>query len=250
MGNVQRSSDVFVNTMGSYSLKVGGQVQSGIPLSFFKIAVYILLAVPGHVVSRDFIRYLLWPEVTDRDKAAADLRQSLMRIRRVQDKFGFRLIESNVSSIYLVEDESVHWDLRDLLADMKSSGVNQPVRYSGELLADLPYSGSEFEDWLSEQRQALRSQVIEFLSLAIGIEHNTRPELRYDHARDLLRIDPCNEEAYRLLMIKAASNRDLAQLEYLYKKCEHYLETDLGIGVSLETRMLHKGLIKAMTLEN
>lgn len=242
-------SPVTVNSLGSCSIRVDGAVQSGIPLNFFKIATYIFLAAPGYIVSRDAIRNLLWPDVNDREKIAADLRQSLMRIRRMQEKLGFCLIESNAASVYLVEDESIHWDLRDLVQRMDRPDYDERIQYAGELLADLPFSGTEFEDWLSEQRQNLRSRVVEFLCLAIEMEDHLRHQRRYEHARDLLRIDPCNEEAYRLLMIKAASNRDFSQLDYLYKRCEHNLENDLGIRVSHETRSLHSGLRKAMYVE-
>lgn len=239
--------DVVINTMGTCSVRVDGVAQNGIPLSFYKIAVFILLSVSGRIVSRESVRAILWSEVHDRDRAAADLRQSLMRIRRVQRRLGFQLIESNISSIYLVEDSSVSWDLRDFLEQMSGIGQHQRIRYPGELLADLPYSGADFEDWLVEQRHHLRSQTIEFLSNAIAEEADLSSGRRYNHARDLLTVDPCNEEAYRLLMIEAATNRNFAQLQYLFKRCEDSLQRDLGIRVSSETRSLHTGLVRALS---
>lgn len=239
-------ADIVINTLGACNIRVGDVVQRGVPLNFYKIAVFILLSGQRYIASRDTLRQLLWAEVEDRDKAAADLRQSLMRIRRLQEKLGFRLIECNNSSVYLVEDPNVYWDLREFLKHTDTPGYLGRISYPGELLSDIPYSGLDFEDWLSEQRQALRGEAIEYLSRAIADEVGTDKEDRYNHARDLLRIDPCHEEAYRLLMIKAASNRDFSQLEYLYSRCERHLERDLGIQVSIETRSLHSGLKRAM----
>lgn len=249
MANGSAGREIVVNTMGNCSIRVDDQAQNGIPLSFYKIAVYILLSGPGQIVSRESVRSMLWSEVRDRERAAADLRQSLMRIRRVQNRLGFRLIESNLTSIYLVDDTATRWDLRDFLRQIGSPGYDGRIDYPGELLADLPYSGTDFEDWLVEQRHHLRNQVIEFLSHAIMDDTDIGGDRRYVHARDLLRIDPCNEEAYRLLMIKAATNRDFAQLEYLFKRCEDSLQRDLGVRVSPETRSLHTGLVRALSSE-
>lgn len=236
--------NILINTLGACSVRVGDAVQQGIPLNFYKIAVFILLSGQRFIVSRDTIRHMLWADL-DREKAAADLRQSLMRIRRMQERLGFRLIESNMNSIFLVDDPNVSWDLRAFVVHMDTTGSFSDISYPGELLSDIPYSGNEFEDWLAEQRQGLRSQAIEHLSSAIADEVGTDKEWRYKYARNLLKIDPCHEEAYRLLMIKAASNRDFSQLEYLYTRCERHLASDLGIRVSLETRSLYSGLKRA-----
>lgn len=245
MASVERAR-IVMTTLGSCSLRADDKAQNGIPCNFYKIAAYILLSGSDRIVSRDAIRQLLWSEQDDRDKAAADLRQTLMRIRRVQDALGFRLIESNLSSVYLVDDPALSWDLAECLAQISSGDYQGRVRYPGDLLADIPYCGAEFEDWLAEQRHFLRSEMLEYLIRAIEDESETGSERRYDHAHDLLRIDPCNEEAYRLLMIRAATNRDFSQLEYLFRKCEKSLERDLGIRVSVETSALHTGLVRTM----
>lgn len=237
--------DIFITTLGACSIRVGDVVQRGIPLNFYKMAVFIFLSGQRCLVSRDSLRHVLWADVHDRDKAAADLRQSLMRIRRLQKRLDFQLIQSNMNAVHLVNEPQVHWDLRDLIARIDTPGHFSRISYPGELLADIPYSGLEFEEWLAEQRQTLRGQAIEYLSRAIADEVGTLKEQRYNYARDLLRIDPCNEEAYRLLMLKAASDRDFTQLEYLYTRCERHLERDLGIKVSLETKSLHMGLKRA-----
>lgn len=249
MGSSSLRRGVVINTMGTCSVLANGVVQNGIPLSFYKIAVYILLSGHGGIASRESVRAMLWSDIADRDRAAADLRQSLMRIRRVQARLGFKLIESNLTSIYLVEDPSVSWDLLEFTQHIASMDQRGRHRYPGELLADLPYSGVEFEDWLVEQRHHLRNQLVEFLSSAIVEDASLGSDRRYDHARDLLTVDPCNEEAYRLLMIEAATSRNFARLDYLFKRCEDSLQRDLGVRVSAETRTLHTGLVRALSSE-
>lgn len=249
--NARGKPMVSILTLGACSVMVNGRVVAGVPSSFFKIATYLMLSGSSRVVSRQRLRSLLWSEVDDQDRAAANLRQALARVRDFQKLHGFQILESNFTSVFLVDDVRVRWDLVEFLSRLASQDSLNDLHglYAGELLADLGYSGTDFEDWLTEQRYQLRNRFIDKLATAMAMSEWTEMPgaSRRTYAYDILAVDPCNEEAYRVLMLDAASSRNLARLEHLYQSCERNLANELGVDASVETRTLYTGLVRTLS---
>ena len=242
----KRIPRVSFNTLGVCSIEINGVVQSAIPSSYFRIAAYLLLSGARMMMSRQRLGSFFWPEA-DPEKASANLRQSLVRIRRFQDENNFQLIGSNFTLVYLTP-ESVDWDLRDFLDALESDDEGALTRacelYGGELLADIGGSSVEFEEWLSEQRERLRSPFIEKLTAALQDEAALSPAERGPCARKLLTLDPCNEQAFQTLMTEAAEQGDLARLQHLFERCEPQLMNEFGVGISSDTRGLYSELAR------
>ncbi|NJS15145.1 MAG: hypothetical protein HC788_11670 [Sphingopyxis sp.] len=85
---------VVVTMLGTCSVTVGNRVVASVPAAFFRIAAYLLLSEPSHSVSRQKLAELFWPHAAA-CQASSNLRQSLARIRRLQDECGFQLIDGN-----------------------------------------------------------------------------------------------------------------------------------------------------------
>ena len=64
---------------------------------------------------------------------------------------------------------------------------------------------------------------------------------------EILSVDPCNEEAFRILMIDAAASRNAARLKQVYQRCETELRHELNVAISAETRTLYEGLMRSIT---
>lgn len=235
---------VSLNTLGVCSIAVDGIVQSTVPSSCFRIATYLLLSGSRMMMSRQRLKSIFWPDA-DLEKASANLRQNLVRIRRFQDENNFRLIGSNFTLVYLMPD-GIDWDLREFLDALESedeaSIVSACEFYGGDLLADIGASSPEFEEWLSEQRERLRGTLIEKLAGALGDDTILSPAARSLCARKLLAVDPCNEQAFQTLMTEAAEQGDHARLRHLFERCERQLMNEFGVGSSAGTRGLYSQL--------
>ncbi|WMT89083.1 BTAD domain-containing putative transcriptional regulator [Pelagibacterium sp. H642] len=244
---VVKNKSIRIGMLGTCAILVDGQLISGVPSSFYKIAAFLLLSGRQESVSRQRLRSILWSEDGDAERAAANLRRSIARIRELQAGLGFSLIQSNFNTVYLNKTANVSWDLRDYLRTLSSG--NPMGEYPGELLADLKNTGPDFEDWLAEQRAMLRSRHIDRLAEELT-RNGTSPSNRSGQlalAQKILTVDPCNEEAYRLLMLDAADHNNLARLEQIYQKCEAEMKRELGVSISSETRKLYANLVSALT---
>src|SRR5690606_29134500 len=99
---------ISMNTLGVCSIAVDGVVQSTVPSSCFCIATYHLLSDSSTMMSLQRLKSIFWPDA-DVEKASANLRQNLVRIRRFQDENGFQLIGSNFTLVYLMQ-HGIDWD--------------------------------------------------------------------------------------------------------------------------------------------
>lgn len=237
--------NVILSTLGVCSVEIHGGVATAIPSNLFRVAAYILLSGNNVTISRQRLAALIWSDA-DHEQAGVNLRQSLARIRRFQDEHHFRLLESSFTLVRL-DPDGVEWDLRGLLQaldDDDEAAIAEVCRlYSGDLLADLPDSGAEFEEWLSEQRVLLRERVINKLIGALDSLSNFSSQLRSHSARKLLTVDPGNECAFQFLMREAAEHGDYARLRQIYAKCERYLMNEFGVSSSHQTRSLYMQLL-------
>jgi DNA-binding SARP family transcriptional activator len=104
--------------------------------------------------------------------------------------------------------------------------------YRGNLLENLPYA-----DWCQEEREHLREILIQVCDRLSQI-HFEREEFRLaiPYCERMLEIDPCLEEAYRMLMVCYArgGKRNLAIRQF--EKCKRTLHRELSIEPSQLTR--------------
>lgn len=218
-------SGVRIVTLGGCSVRIAGRAIDNVPTNFFKIASYIRLSSEG-VVSRVALRSLLCPDDADAYHAAANVRQTLARIRAFQTRLNFRLIEASHSTVILVDDPKVAWDLSAFLApDMDP--VLAAHQYGGDLLAGIGRCSPDFEDWLADHREMLRLRVISGLETALaklGPDDKTRAALR------LLEIDRSNALAYGILMQDAAAQGNAIRVRQLFAQCDRHMREDFGIS--------------------
>lgn len=235
---------VTVNTLGVCSISIDGRIIEKVPSCLYRTGSYLILSSSSHSISRQRLSASFWPE-KDQEKANGNLRQNLARIRRLQETHGFRFIASSFSLIYLVHYE-VEWDLPRFLAALEGNDQESILRacefYSGDLLADIGPSSEEFEEWLSDQRDRLRSRLIEKLSAAINGDIDMTLGGRSLCARKLLTLDPCNEQAFQVLMIEAAEHGDHARVHELFERCERELMNEFGVRSSADTLGLYMQL--------
>lgn len=235
--------------LGRCSLTIDGVLVAGVTSGFYRIAAFLIMAGPLRTVPRRTIWTLLWADAEER-AAAANLRQTLARIRHLQQEYSFRLIEANVSALYINPHHDIQCDLIASLDQISGRRPGSPVGLAeligGELLCDLNGSGSEYEEWLTLQRDRLNAELIDGLTAAIEPDSSLSSADREVCARRLLAADPFNEQAYLCLMREAAARRQVARLSKLYTRMRAVLAEELAVEPAPETQETYQRILQSL----
>lgn len=247
MGMSLRGNLVSVVLLGSCGLKVGAKVIDRVPSSFYRIVAYLIVSGEGAIVSRQRLRSLLWSQASEA-QASANLRQELKRIEVLQRRHNFNFIGRNFSSVFIADPASVACDLKDVMEELQRGAATQPLAlaqaYKGELLADIGPGSPAFEEWLSETRESLNTEIADRLRDVLSSAHSVSPQNKSACARHLIKLDPCSEEAYMYLMQEAAEQGNLARVQALFDSCTQNLRSELGVPVSDNLVNLHSELVR------
>ena len=216
------------------------------PANFLRIVTYLLLEGRGRAVLRRRIRDLIWSDSSS-EHASADSRQTVARIRRLQEQYNFELVTIEPDMAWLNLNADVYFDLADfvqLLAEPKPTDwIRMCEIYNGDLLASLPTVGEGFEEWLAYQRSAIRYDFITTIAKAVLPDSELSSRDRYYCATRLLQVDPYHEGAHRALMHDAAANGQFSVLRQLFEECTRRLRTELNVAPDEETVLLYRRLI-------
>jgi DNA-binding SARP family transcriptional activator len=243
--------NVYLTMLGDCRLTINGNLVDGVPANFYRIAAYLILSPRGGILPRHRMSSMLWSD-TDDNRAAANMRQTLVRIRHLQEENGFRFIEANFSTLYLSQSHDVRSDLGDFVEYLAGHRPMTPVElctlYGGDLLMGLGEAGESYEDWLSAQRDQLHIEAIDRIAAAVGPNGALSAADRATCARRLLDMDPYCEEALQVLMLEAASHRQVPRLTQLFETMKVVLAEDLGVQPSPQTQTLYVRLLQSLTV--
>jgi len=198
---------------------------------------------PGQRVSRDRIAALLWEGCGDQ-RARTNLRQTLMRLRKLLDHAACPCVISEGDALYLhqqyVDVDVATFD--QLCREPLMNALEQATAlYRGEFLDGVNLQGELFEEWLRTERTALRERAIEAL-LTLFRRHLDLGN--YDQgvrvAKRVLALDPLRESAYRALMRLYVNIGDRALALQQYQSCCDVLHAELGVGPEMQTRRLYE----------
>lgn len=230
---------------GDCQVSVSGRLLNP-PVNFLRILVYILLEGRGRPVMRRRIGDLIWSDGGS-EQASADIRQSLVRIRRFQDENNLHLLATDPNMAWLTLSENIYCDLAEFVELAANPTPRAWVRmceiYHGDLLGSLRAAGEGFEEWLSYKRSALRYDFVNAISRAVLPDSPLTAHHRLFCAQRLLQVDPYHEGAHRALMLDAAANGQFSSLRLLYEECARRLRNELGVDPDEETVRLYQRLI-------
>ncbi len=209
-----------VQVLGPLTVQQDGEFVS-LPQSKKTRGLLAYLAITGRSHRRDRLCSLLW-DVADDPRGA--LRWSLSKIRPVVDSEAKRCLVADRENVELdLDDESLDWKwVRQELA----TGVD-PIAterlleietvFEGELLEGLDLLDfDEFTAWCAAEREHARILHIKVLHSLVD-RLDATPAEALPHARELVRIDPLDEEVrarlLRLLALAGRRNEVKAQYE-------------------------------------
>ncbi|WDR06118.1 BTAD domain-containing putative transcriptional regulator [Devosia rhodophyticola] len=242
----RRSKIVELTLLGECSLAVDGRPIDSVPANFFRIVAYLILAGGKHgSVNRRRIHSLIWGERGEA-KAAANLRQALVRIRNLQNQNDFEVLEVGPVSLHLKRDSDLRCDLMDFQNIAEEQKDIDPASlcdlYGGDLLEGMEVASEEMEDWVAGHRHYFHMVFSESLAKVIAADNVSRTD-RSKCAARLLSIDPYHEEACQFLMRDAAEQHHLDRLHNLYTNLRNLLASELGVAPNAETQLLYHQLM-------
>lgn len=199
------------------------------------LLAYLVLH-PGQSVTRDKIAGILWRDSSTAG-ARKNLRQTLWRLRSV---IGDEYLEVDARSLRL-KPGRITSDVAKLrgddVGDEPDALASAVESYQGELLPGY------YEEWIQAASRPLRATYDDRMArlLEVLAEQERWGELR-DWAERWIAHGPAPEPAYRALMRAHAGLGDLAGVASAYHRCVDMLRVKLGVGPSVETRMLYRRL--------
>ena len=206
-----------------------GRVQSLVHKDALLLAY---LAIEGPT-RRAVLAALLWPDV-DAERARANMRQRLLRLRRA---VGRDLLEEGEVAALCVD---LATDL-DAGADTVGADLLQGV---------VEGDAGGLAEWLGSTRERRRSAHLSGLAeRSSQLEAGGQLGLALDTARQLVDADPTSEHGHRRLMRLHYLRGDRAAALAAFDQCCDMLERVLGVAPDAETEAL-RARVEAGTLEH
>ncbi|PYN02429.1 MAG: hypothetical protein DME02_25255 [Candidatus Rokuibacteriota bacterium] len=203
----------------------------------------ILGVRPGQAHSRSRLASLLWADVGE-EQARHSVRQAVFSLRRMLPED----VLTTTNETIAMNPDAVAVDVcefEQLAAKATPETLEQAARlYRGDLLDGMRLREPGFEEWLTRERDRLRSQAVEVLHrlTAMRVEDGSL-ETAIASASRLVMLDPTRETTHRTLirLYLDTGRRDAAVRQY--HACERVLARELGMRPDAETRALYDKIL-------
>ena len=250
---------LHVKLLGGFSLLRGTRPVSQWRRQRSKDLFKYLVLHRGKPIPSDVLLEVFWPDL-DLEKARANLWSTVSALRAALEpgltpkaKSKYLLIEKEAYQLRLPEGSTVDVDIFERAAakglDALERGdealalrrLEEAVRgYTGDLLPEDVY-----KDWTEEPRdhlQRLFNEVLKGLGRVYLRRQEFSPAIKI--LNRLLARDALDEEAYYLLMKAHLLRGEEVQAIKVYRRCEEFLEREMGISPSSELRLLYERIME------
>jgi DNA-binding SARP family transcriptional activator len=242
---VPASPRLRIELLGGFRLFVDGRLSARQPgARQQQLIAFLVLHAREAPIPRQRAGGSLWPDSTDA-QALTNLRRELNHLRDEGPALealidaGSRTIAWRRGAAPLVDlvsfENAAERGLTGDLAALKEAAQ----RYQGDLLPDV------HAEWIDSDRERLRqraTKVLAQLVAALGQSHAWDEAI--GHAQALLRLDPLEEDAWRMLMRSQARRGDRAAALQTYQQCAAVLKKELGVGPSAATRLAYREIVE------
>ncbi len=248
-----------ITLLGPTQFALDGDPIVSFPYDKVRALLARLAAEPDRAQRRESLAGLLWPEQDER-AARHSLSQAVWSLRRaLADDGDAPVLLVTRDAIGLSPEVDVTVDVAELDALLDAVAAHPHATglicrqcagrlvaatrlYRGSFLEDLSLPDSAaFAEWALACREQLRQRVARALS-QLASYHQSRAEYdrAADAARQLLRIDPWDEDAHRELMEALASGGQRAAALVQYEQCRRILADELGVEPDDATTRLYQ----------
>lgn len=250
---------VEARLFGAFELRVDGVDVTGWTGQRGTSVLRFLLSRRRHACSRDELLAEFWPEVAP-EPARNRLQVAVSGLRRVlQEVTSLHVIEYADGGYRINPDLLVDVDVERFEEALSAAGqaersgdTDQALvayreafeLYRGDFASDAPY-----EQWTLLPRESLRISYVDALDRVSRIQLRTgRLDDSIATGLRMVAVDPCHEEAHRLLMRCYASQGRTYQALRQYDFCRRMLQVTLGTGPAPETTRLHHAINEGSSL--
>jgi DNA-binding SARP family transcriptional activator len=216
---------VEISVLGGFRVTVAGHQTPSRAWSRRSAAalVKILALAPGHRLHREKMMDLLWPDESP-ERSAPRLHKAAHFARRAAGSDDAIVLRDDVVWLFPgahVTVDAVRFEqlARKAISEQDSGLAREALGwYGGELLPADPY-----EDWAADRRESLHLRQLDVLRV-IG------------EWRELVDIDPTNEQAHIELMQRHLAAGDGAAALRQYEHLERVLDRELGVSPGTAAR--------------
>jgi LuxR family maltose regulon positive regulatory protein len=207
-------------------------------------------------VPEDLIFEALWPELPA-SGARRSLQVAVSRVRKVLDLPGAETstIESLDRSYRLALGERDSVDAEEFISVARAALAERGER-RGDLLGGArsrwrgePLPEDRYSDWATPYRERLLDDYISVLTALIDLHQHAGEHARSaDVGRELVDLDPLNEEGHRALMTAYARTGRRGHALRQYLECRRALVDALGVEPAEETAGLQARILSGETV--
>jgi len=213
------------------------------------LALFAYLTVSGQPHERSTLANLLWNDISER-QAKTNLRYVLRLLRKEVGSYlsvSRQTLAFKQELPYWCDEKTFSRNIRTLLQsnNINTIHLQQTVDlYQADFLEGFSIRNAPlFDDWISVQRQAVRTQMIQGLHKLVSLyiqEKNYHEGLSATHR--LLELEPWNETAHRQQMqLFSYTNQRAAALKQ-YTICKQIVWDEYGAELEPETTELYDQL--------
>jgi DNA-binding SARP family transcriptional activator len=209
-------------------------------------ALLYRIAATAHLVPREQLGYLLWPDSPDAT-ARRNLTVLLTQIRHalplpdllvtVDDTIGLNhtAAETDTAALASLIPQATSAGQLDILARVLR-------QYRGPFLDGFALPDStEFEDWASQERQVWERRYLDGLAMLVeGYAAAGQYHAAIDAAQRSLAIDELAEDMHRRLIALYAAAGDRTSAVRQFERCIAVLDRELGVDPLPETRAAYE----------
>lgn len=212
---------VYLQLLGSPRVRIGHRWSS---LSFDRsTTLLVYVAMRSDWVNRSELRGLFWPESTEAG-AQSNLRQLLLRARSLPFAEPLEIETRRVRYFVQTDVEQFH---RHLANAKWSDALSE---YRGDFCSGCDQDGLDSADWLSKERERLRSESRQAALNLINEHEQVGDHLHAaEIARKLLEVDALDEEALMAFVRASAAAGHREEALEKYSRFEIMLREELGL---------------------
>lgn len=223
----------------------------------------ILLTERGHVVSKDRIADLLWPEGGPENPAGtidtyvSVLRRHLepsvarakeyKRVRTVRPGYLFDTSDAEIDTDRFGRLAAEGKEARDAgdLGRARLAYAEAIRLYRGIYLEDEPYA-----PWTEEPRRSYERSYLQLLVATATVAMAQGDfQIGQEAAERVIERDPIHEEAFRISMLCSHALGRQDEALRTYRRCRKALAEELGIDPAAETQGLHERILAAVPVQ-
>jgi len=235
-----------IKTLGGFSIGVDGHEIKTLN-SHKAQALLVYLLIEGRVQQRSVLAAIFWPE-SPQEEACRSLRVELSKLRKHIGDY----VDITRDTVSIVEFSKIQLDFAELQRKLAYAKVDEALDiYKGEFLEGFSIKDSvQFEDWVRNKAALINNQLLEALQGALQDAIVNDDYFNADrYAREILQLDPINEEAHQqtILLYAITGNRPAALSHYQFYA--DILQNELNLKPSDETRKIYEKIMQGDTVE-